>query len=621
MKRPATGIFLFVCFLVVTLPLSAQRIERVEPPNWWVGMKWSNLQVLVYGESIATLNPKIVSEHVRLDQVIKTQNPNYVFLYLNIKPEATAGEVAINFYDSKNRLKTSYPFALRARKQGSADIEGFNNSDVIYLITPDRFANGNPDNDEKANMPDKLNRADKGGRHGGDIKGITDNLDYIKNMGFTAIWLNPIVENDMPAYSYHGYAATDFYRVDPRYGSNEDYRDMIQTSADQGIKVIMDMIINHSGSEHWFVLDPPMSDWINNQDNFVQTSHKRNTIQDIHASEYDKKAFSDGWFVRTMPDLNQRNELMADYLTQNTIWWIEYSGISGIRMDTYPYPDKDYMSEWTCAVMNEYPNFSIVGEEWTVNPAIVSYWQAGKVNHDGYTSCLPNVMDFPLQNALRESLNDKRESWNTGFIKMYEALANDFLYADPDNLVIFPDNHDMDRFFTQVKKDVDLFKMGLTYIATMRGIPQIYYGTEIAMHNEGSPGDHGVIRSDFPGGWEGDVINGFTGEGLTDEQKDIQSFVRKLLNWRKTSTVIHRGNLIQFAPENGVYSYIRSFNDQKVLVILNKNQGPYSLNFDKYDELLVDDATGYDVLNDQKINLKEPLALTPQSAYIIEIKQ
>ncbi|MCI5080851.1 MAG: glycoside hydrolase family 13 protein [Saprospiraceae bacterium] len=612
MKNVFTLLLLTFC-----LQLSSQNIQRVEPANWWTGMQWNELQLLVYGTNISELKVKVENDNLKLKRIVTTKNPNYLFLYVSIPANAKAGLVPIQFYNGKKLIKT-FDFELKARAQDAAYVEGFTPEDVIYLITPDRFANGDPSNDEFDAMEDKLNRSEKFGRHGGDIKGIQDNLEYIKDLGFTAIWLNPIIENDMPAYSYHGYAATDFYKVDQRFGTNEEYVKLITDCRKNGVKVIMDMIVNHCGSSHWFVLDPPTDDWINNQNNFVQTTHKRQTVQDIHASEYDKKAFSDGWFVKSMPDMNQKNELMADYLIQNTLWWIEYSGISGIRMDTYPYPDKDFMSDWTCAVMDEYPYFSIVGEEWSVNPAIVAYWQGGKENHDGYASCLPSLMDFPLQYALGEGLTEE-EDWNKGLIKMYEMLANDFLYSDPDNLVIFPDNHDMDRFFTQVNHDMDLFKMGLVYVATMRGIPQLYYGTEIAMDNEGYPGDHGIIRTDFPGGWEGDAVNAFTNENLPKEKKEIKRFTKKLLNWRKTAEPVHFGKLMQFAPEKGVYSYIRHYKGEKVLVLFNKNTEETSIRFDKYAELLQGDTKGYEVMSETAVDMTKPFKLQPNMAYIIEL--
>ena len=516
-------------------------------------------------------------------------------------------------------MTQTFDFELRKRPVGRATIEGFNSSDVLYLITPDRFINGDPNNDVIAGMKEGLDRGFKGGRHGGDLKGIRDHLDYIKALGITAIWLNPIIENDMPRYSYHGYAATDFYKIDRRFGTNEKYRDFCTLAKMKGIKVIMDMILNHCGSEHWFVLDPPTEDWLNFQHSFRQTSHKRVTVQDIYASDYDKKAFSDGWFVKTMPDLNQRNELMADYLIQNTLWWIEYAGISGIRMDTYPYPDKDFMSRWTCAVLDEYPYFSIVGEEWTTNPAIVSYWQQDKVNHDGYTSCLPSLMDFPLQNAVMSGLVEP-ENWNSGLVKPYEMLANDFLYADPGNLVIFPDNHDMDRFFTQVNQDFALFKMGMVYFATMRGIPQFYYGTEILMDNDSAPGDHGIIRTDFPGGWAGDTTNAITGEGLSTLQKEAQAFTKYLLNWRKQKDVVHHGQLVQFAPENGVYAYFRFDESDKLMVVFNKNEKKTKLSLAKFDELLGEHTKAFDVLLQQDVDLQHSLLLAPKSVMLLEIR-
>ncbi|HMB98966.1 MAG TPA: glycoside hydrolase family 13 protein [Balneolaceae bacterium] len=605
----------FTCHL-----LDAQNIiDRFEPANWWTEMKHNEIQLLVYGDNISSYNPVIDSDIVSLEKAVRVENPNYLFLYVTISEDAEPSEVTFSFYDD-DKIAEEYAFELRQREPGRADIDGFNSSDVMYLITPDRFANGNTENDEIPGMKENLNRSFKGGRHGGDIKGISDNLDYISEMGFTAIWLNPVLENDMPEYSYHGYAATDFYQVDRRFGSNEEYKKLVQDAGKKGIKVIMDMIVNHSGSEHWFVKDPPASNWLNFQGEFRQSNHRHNTVQDLYVSNYDKKHFSDGWFVETMPDLNQQNELMADYLIMNTLWWIEYSGISGIRMDTYPYPDKDFMSKWTCAVMSEYPEFNIVGEEWNNNPAIVSYWQAGKKNHDGYTSCLPSLMDFPLQDALAKGLTEGEQTYGSGLIKTYEMLTMDFLYADPGKLVIFPDNHDMDRFFTQVNNDFDLFKMGMAYTATMRGTPQIYYGTEILMHNDDDPGDHGIIRTDFPGGWPGDEVNGFTGEGLSDRQKEAQAYIQRLLNWRKEKEVIHSGKVIHFAPENGIYVYFRYDDLEKVMVILNKNEVQTDLKLDRFAEMLDNHSTAKDIMTGRSYDLEGSITLDNRGAYILEIK-
>ncbi len=610
---------LALLFLFFTPSLLAQKVERVEPPNWWVGMKHSEIQLLVYGENISTLRPAVASESIAMTRVVSVENPNYLFLNLVIKDSALPGKYPINFYKGKKVIDT-YTFNLLERENGRAEIKGFTTEDVLYLITPDRFANGDESNDSVKGMKEVANRSSKLGRHGGDIKGMQDRLGYLNEMGFTAIWINPIIENDMFDYSYHGYAATDFYQVDRRYGSNEEYRDLCKEAGSMGIKIIMDMIMNHAGSEHWFVKDPPTSDWINYQDNFVQTSHRRNVNQDIHASEYDKKSFSDGWFVKTMPDLNQRNKIMAQYLIQNTLWWIEYTGISGIRMDTYPYPDKFFMADWTCAVMEEYPNFNIVGEEWTTNPAIVSYWQKGKVNHDGYTSCLPSLMDFPLQDAVINSLIEEEKQYGSGMIKAYEALSMDFLYPDPNQLVVFPDNHDMARFYTQLEGDFDLFKMGMIYFATVRGVPQFYYGTEVLMNSDEDRDDHGTIRGDFPGGWQGDIVDAFTGQGLSEDQKAAQKFTKLLLNWRKTSKAVHDGRLIQFSPENGIYAFFRITESEKVMVVFNKNDETIDLTFDKFAEVLTGHKQATDVLGGKNVSISQPLNLAAKSAVILQIE-
>jgi glycosidase len=595
----------------------AQIIERMEPPNWWTDMEHNSVEVLLYGENIGSLAPQLNSKQVRLEQTIRVENPNYLFLKLIILPEAKAEDLRIHFYDKKKKI-TSVVFPIYERDR-SISRKGFDSSDVMYLITPDRFANGDPSNDEFADMKeDKINRSDDGGRHGGDLLGIENRLDYIFDLGFTALWLNPILENDMYINSYHGYAATDFYRVDARYGTNEQYRLLCAKAQQKGIKVIMDMILNHCGSEHWFVKDPPNKDWINNKNTYVQTSHRRTTHQDPYASEYDKKAFVDGWFVETMPDLNQKDAQMANYLIQNTLWWIEYSGVTGIRMDTYPYPDKDFMSDWTNAVMKEYPDFTIVGEEWSLNPAVVSFWQRGKTNKNGYLSSLTSVMDFPIQDAFKQALIEK-ENWNTGWIKVYEMLGNDHLYADPFNLVIFPDNHDMDRFYTQVNNDADLLKMGLVYFATMRGIPQFYYGTEIGMKND-LPG-HGQIRSDFPGGWTGDAVDGFSGRGLSSIEKDIKEFTRKLLNWRKSKPVIHRGNLIQFAPENGVYTFFRYNDEETIMVLFNKNDEMVEHKLSKYEEMLGDFTHAANIMGETTVRLDGKLNLSGKKAYIFSLSK
>ncbi len=595
------------------------NIERVEPPNWWIGMKTRDLQLLVYGKNISDYVPVINSSNVKLVSTEKVKNQNYLFLNISISENAEPESIEINFLN-EDIIVDKYKFSLLERKENASEVVGFNNSDVMYLITPDRYVNGNPENDDIEYMYERPNRDNNRGLHGGDIQGIINNLDYIEDLGFTTIWLNPVLENNMKKSSYHGYSTTDYYKIDPRFGTNELFLELSQKAKKRGIKLVMDMIPNHCGSEHWFFKDPPMDDWINNQSQFKQTSHRRETIQDIHASEIDKKEHVDGWFVETMPDLNQKNKKMSKYLIQNTLWWIEYAELSGIRVDTYPYSDKDFMSDWTYVVMDEYPNFNIVGEEWSDNPSLISYWQKNKVNHDGYVSYLPTLMDFPLQMSFVEALNDDF-GWGKGFVKPYRTLATDFVYPNPNNLLIFPDNHDMARFYTQVNNDLDLFKMGIVYYSTMRGIPQFYYGTEILMNSDENPGDHGLIRTEFPGGWPDHLKNAFTGDGLSKDEKQTQLFFKELLNWRKNNKVIHKGKLIQFSPkENGIYSFFRVLDNQLVWVIFNRNNSSRIIDTSRFKELISNKEFGYDVLKKKRVSINNSIEIDKKSALIIEIE-
>ena len=602
---------LLIILLVSSISYS-QQIERIEPPFWWEGFKNTSLQLLIYGENISNLDFKIKSDIVELVSVEKAENPNYIFLNLEVNDKGISGDFDIDY--GENSIK----YNINKKELDSENHFGFSSSDVLCLITPDRFINGDYTND---NHPDMLEKATRGpwGRHGGDLKGINDNLNYLIDLGYTAIWLNPILENNMIKSSYHGYSTTDYYKVDPRFGSNEEFKNLTKKADKMGVKMVMDIIPNHSGSEHWFVKDPPFSNWLNFNNSYSQTTHRRQTVQDIHASEYDKKHFSDGWFVETMPDLNQKNKFMSTYLIQNAIWWIEYSGIKGYRVDTYPYADKNFMSDWTYEIMNEYPNFNIVGEEWSDTPIITSYWQAGKTNHDGYISYLPSLMDFPLQISFSEALNDEI-TWGKGFVKPYRTIAYDFLYGDPYNLVVFPDNHDMTRFLTQVDNDLNLFKMGLVFYTTVRGIPQFYYGTEVLMNSNDNPRSHDVIRSEFPGGWKDHKVSALTGMGLTSDQIEFQNFFKRLLNWRKNNKVIHEGKFIHFTPKEQVeiYSYFRILGDKMVWTIFNRKEETQTIKLDKYQEVLKGKSKGYDVVNDKTIDLSN-LKISPKSALIIEI--
>ncbi|MEO1259329.1 MAG: glycoside hydrolase family 13 protein [Bacteroidota bacterium] len=608
-------------FLIYFLPFFAHAqnsIERVEPPFWWTGMSNPVLELMAYGKNISHLIPHIKYEGVSIEKTVSMENDNYLFISLKIEKNTVPGEINIEFKNTENKTIYSHNYPILKRKKEAASIQGYDNSDVMCLITPDRFANGDPNNDNIEGMPDKLSRSDKWGRHGGDIQGIIDHLDYFSEMGFTAIWLNPILENKQPKWSYHGYATTDYYKVDPRFGTNEDYLRLVEKGKEKGIKIVMDMIMNHCGSGHWWMEDLPSKDWINNTDNFFQTSHRRTTLRDPYSSKFDTEHFASGWFVKDMPDLNQRNPQMATYLIQNTIWWIEYLGLAGIRMDTYPYSDKNFMSDWTCAVMNEYPDFNICGEEWSLSPIILAYWQNGKVNPDGYTSCLPGLLDFPIQSAFVDALMAE-DKWNDGMLKLYEMLSFDFIYADPSKHVIFPDNHDMSRILTQLNEDVDFLKMAIVYFSTMRGTPQFYYGTEILMSNKGDD-SHGNIRSDFPGGWAGDTTNAFTGAGLTEKQKEVQSFFKKILNWRKKSPAVHQGKLMHFAPQQNVYTYFRYNDQQKIMVILNKTAKEREIELIQFAELLDRGTTGKDIITGEEFILNNKLTIGAKQALILEIQ-
>lgn len=600
-------------------------IERVEPSHWWVGFKNQTLQLLVKDENVYTADIEISYDGVTIESIVKGTSPNYLFVDLNISENTKPGKFNI-YFKFKNGSQKIQTYELKSRIKASEDYIGFNSSDVIYLITPDRFANGDESNDIIAYLKEKkIDRKNDYARHGGDIKGITNHLDYINEMGFTAIWPCPLLTNDMPRASYHGYAMTDFYQVDPRFGTLEEYIELANKARTFDIKLIMDQVVNHCGSEHWWMKDLPFSDWVNQQEAFEankelkNSNHRRTVNQDAYASEKDRQGMTDGWFVEAMPDLNQNNPFMATYLIQNSIWWIETLGLGGIRQDTYPYSDKTFLADWTGAIMTEYPSFSIVGEEWSYNPLIVGYWQQGMYNKDGYKSRLKSPMDFPMQQQIVNALNED-EQWDSGFVKMYEGLANDFYYASPKDLMIFPDNHDMSRIFTQLNKNVTKTKMALGYIFTLPRIVQFYYGTEILMNDSAKPGDHGLIRTDFPGGWQGDKVNAFTGEGLTIAQKDMQLFVKKLLNHRKDSKAIIEGKTIHFAPENGVYVLFRAIENEIVVVILNKNKKQVSLNLDRFDEMGLKGKSLTNIISSERVIWKEYLTLKGEGITILTTK-
>lgn len=606
-------------FLVVLFNQTfSQSISRIEPANWWTGMKWNKITLLIYGSKINDLTPTIVYEGVSIDKVEKVENPNYLFVTLNINSEAKSGILKLNFKKGSKTI-ISKDFQLQEREKNSANRKSFSQKDNILLLVPDRFSNGNPSNDNTNSTIEKFDRNLEGGRHGGDIQGIINNLDYIQSLGYTQIWNTPLLENNMEKYSYHGYAATDFYKIDPRFGTNEDFKNLVTEAKKRGIGLIWDVVLNHCGSNYYFVKDLPSKDWLNYSHTKTRSNHIKATLTDIYATEIDKKDYVDGWFDSTMPDLNQKNPLMAEYLIQNTIWWIEYAGISGFREDTFSYADKDFLATWTKIIQEEYPNFNIVGEEMNSKIDMTSYWQKDKINLDGYKCFLPTLMDFSLTDNLVKALTTKA-SWYSTWREVYQSIAQDYLFPHPENQLIFPDNHDLDRFYSRVNKDFNQWKLGIALYTTMRGIPQFYYGTELLMTNE-KAGNDGQRRGDFYGGWENDTKNAFTKQGLTNQEKEAQLYFSKLLNWRKNNEVIHYGKFKHYAPKNDdVYTYFRYTDTKKVMVILNKNSEKVTLDLNHYQEMILDKFTAFEVISSKEISADKTLEIPAQTAMILEIK-
>jgi neopullulanase len=609
--------FLLLCFLSSVILAKDYSIQHLEPANWWVGMKYNKIELMVHGEKIGETIPRINFIGVELIEFKKADSPNYLFITLSITDNAKAGKFPIEF-TVDNQVKSRFVFELLERKKDSAERKGFNASDAIYLITPDRFVNANPHNDSMSQLSEKLNREYKGGRHGGDIAGMIKHLDYIAAMGFTQIWPNPLVENNQEKYSYHGYSGTDLYKMDARYGTNEDFKKLVVQANKKGMGVIQDIVLNHIGSGHWWMKDLPMKDWLNFPEQYTETNHRRTVIQDPYVAEEDKEKFIGGWFVTTMPDLNQRNPHLAKYLIQNTLWWIEYAGLSGVREDTYGYAEEKFLTYWAKAVMEEYPNFNMVGEEWSTNHAVVAHWQRGKTNKSGHFPYMSSMMDFPMQDALKKALTEP-EAMDTGLVRLYENEAMDFLYPDPFNLVVFADNHDLPRIYSVFNEDLDLYKMAMVYLATTRGIPQFYYGSEVLLTSP-KERDDGAVRADMPGGWSGDKKSAFTQKGLSEKEIDAQIFLRKLLNWRKTAEVIHQGKLLHFAPQEGVYVYFRYLENKVVMVILNKNNQKTKLDLKRFEAVLSNKKYGVDVMSKHIISFKESLTLPARSSLIIELE-
>jgi neopullulanase len=609
---------LMLLVAIVSAPAQAAgRIERVEPASWWIGMKDDRLQLLVHGKNVTAFEAAISHPGVSITGTDRVANPNYLFLNLRIAPDAKPGRFAIEFRE-RGRTRARHDYVLEARAPGSADRQGFGPGDAIYLITPDRFANGDPSNDRVPGMREGPDRSQPFGRHGGDLAGIIRNLDYVAGMGFTQLWLMPVLENNQPETTYHGYAISDLYRVDPRFGTNDQYRLLADEARKHGIGLIKDIVLNHCGSAHWWMQDPPTPDWFNHGGKFVPTTHVREPLQDIHGAEADRRAFADGWFVETMPDMNQRNPYLATYLIQNSLWWVEYAGLSGIRVDTYPYSDKTFLTEWSRRLTDEYPNLAIVGEDWISSPDVIAYWQRGTRTHDGYVSYLPTLFDFPLQEAIAKGLLEK-DDWGSGLRRIYRVLAEDKVYADPYRLVTFHDNHDMTRMLSALGERQDLNRMALAITLTTRGTPQLFYGTEVLMSSPGEKND-GIIRSDFPGGWPGDSKNAFTGAGLTDDERDMQQYVRTLLQWRRNAPAVTEGALTHFVPLDGIYVYFRHTPEHKVMVVVNNDDSTRTVDTARFREVLGSASTARDVLTRQSVPIAESVTAPARSVTILELQ-
>lgn len=605
-------------------------VTRIDPTNWFTDMQDPTLQLMVYGKDIKFADVTTDYPNVKIDSLVRLDSPNYLLVYLNLKG-AKPGEVTLTF-SNKNGKKTTKKFQLKAREMAGADRKGFDISDVLYMLMPDRFANGNPKNDVIKGMEDQLcDRNEPSLRHGGDLEGLRQHLDYFTDLGVTALWLTPVLENDRPAdggkhSTYHGYATTDYYRVDPRFGTNEEYKALVDECHKKGLKVVMDMIFNHCGDYHpWAkhtridengktIKDYPSKDWFNSPNYGLQTSYKLTPVLDPYASKVDMKETVDGWFVPSMPDLNQRNPHVIKYLIQNSIWWIETVGIDGIRMDTYPYADRQAMADWMKVLNKEYPNFNTVGETWVTEPAYTAAWQKDSKLSD-INSNLKTVMDFAFFDRLSQAKNEETDDWWKGWNRIYNSLCYDYLYTDPSSVMAFIENHDTDRYLGN-GKDSTALKQAYALLLTMKRIPQLYYGTEILMNGTKTETD-GNVRQDFPGGFPGDKVNKFTNEGRTKAENAMFDWTSRLLHWRQNNDVIINGSQTQFIPQHGVYVLARQHNGKTVLTILNGKKADNQVDVARYAEVIGSHTTATDVLTGATVDLTKNIPLVQRQAMVL----
>ncbi len=613
-------LFFISSWLISIFSICAMNVTKIDPPFWYSGMGNSELQLFVYGNDIGDAKVSVDYPGITLNSAVRLESNNYLVVYLNIDPSVKPCTFPITFSVGKKKIVENYE--LKARSKAGSEHYGFDASDALYLLMPDRFANGNPDNDMIAGMsPYKVDRNDPNARHGGDLAGIEKHLDYFVDLGVTALWFTPVLENNMEGGSYHGYATTDYYKVDPRFGTNEEYKQLIAKAHEKGIKVVMDMIFNHAGVEHPWIKDMPSKDFFNNPDfenNYVQTSYKLTPQIDPYASKFDTNEMENGWFVPAMPDLNQKNSHVYKYLLQNSMWWIEYSDIDGIRMDTYPYADYDAMSNWMKELNEEYPNYNTVGETWVTEPAYTAWWQKDSRLSAPKNSNLKTVMDFSFFDKINKAKNEQTETWFKGLDLIYNNFCYDFLYTDPASVLAFIENHDTDRFLGE-GDNLPMLKQAATLLLTTRRIPQLYYGTEIMMNGVKHQSD-GYVRKDFPGGWQGDAANAFTAQERNAIQNECYNFFKTILNWRKGNDVIGKGGMVQFMVQNGVYAYAREYNGKTVFVMLNGTDSPTTVPLKYYQEILKGDAQGKDVLSGKTIVLQEELTMSPRESLVIELQ-
>ncbi len=581
-----------LCALLV----SAQKVDRVEPLSWFTDMK-TPLQLMLHGDNIAGSAVSVEGEGLVLKRTITTDNPNYLFLDMDV---VAAGDWKVIL--TKDGVSESFVYHIDTRREGSAERESFSSKDVVYLIMPDRFANGDPSNDTLEECVEPCNRKEPFGRHGGDIQGIIDHLDYLADLGVTAIWSTPLTLDNEGFASYHGYSCSDYYHIDPRYGSNELYKELVAKAHEKGIKFIFDVVTNHCGTAHWWAGDYPSSDWVNNVENPLISNHGWMMQSDpVNRSTRDHKMMEEGWFDYSMPDMNLENPLVFNYFRQLYCWWIEWADLDGLRVDTFPYNEKWAMARWTRSILEEYPNLNIVGECWNAVPAICAYWEGDSNNRDGYSSGLPSVMDFPLQEKISQGLSHQPDGWMWGGHGVYTTLVQDFLYGDPNTLLTFLDNHDIERFADTIDGDLAKYKIGMAIIATTRGVPQLLYGTEIMMRSSDMRMGHGGARKDFEGGWQGDKHNKFTAEGRTADEQAAFEHTRTLLRYRTSEPVLQSGKLTQFYRTDNLYVFARHNDEKVILTITNFAKEGRKMTWSDYAEVIPEGMTGRSILTGHSI--------------------